>query len=324
MAMISIDFSIEFADWSNAHDRDALRHVREQVYIIEQCIPPEEEWDVLDAASRHVLARDGAGQPIGTGRLTPTHVIGRMAVLKDWRGKGVGAAILRTLIERARELNYPVLEMNAQTHAIPFYAAFGFQPVGAEFIECAIAHRKMQLELTRDAPPDRPGSQAGPLPQPRIVAIESREQALTETLALINDAKRELWIYTRDLDPALFDTEPGLDALKRVAIAGRGASIQILVSQPQAPVKRGHRLIELAQRLSSVFAFRTPVQETDLQYPSAFVLNDRRGYYFRTLGSRYEGELVTYAPGRHAQLREYFGQVWERSEPSEELRLLAL
>jgi hypothetical protein len=85
-------------------------------------------------------------------------------------------------------------------------------------------------------------------------------------------------------------------------------------------LRRGHRLIALARRLSSVFALRTPVQDSDLQYPSAFLLNDSSGFYFRTLGNRFEGEAFNYAPGRHAQLLEFFKQVWERSESSEELR----
>jgi len=73
-----------------------------------------------------------------------------------------------------------------------------------------------------------------------------------------------------------------------------------------------------------VFALRTPVEDNDLQYPSAFLLNDASGYYFRTLATRFEGEAVNYAPGRHAQLLEYFNQVWERAELSEDLRQLSL
>jgi hypothetical protein len=156
------------------------------------------------------------------------------------------------------------------------------------------------------------------------VTVESRDQAQSGALQLIAAARREICIYSRDLDPVLYDTEAGLEALKQFAISGRGGSVRILVQEPRQPASRGHRLIALAQRLSSVFSFRTPVQDDDLQYPSAFLLNDVRGYYFRVLGSRYEGEIVNYAPGRHAQLQEYFNQVWERSEPSEEMRQLAI
>ncbi|MDR3388877.1 MAG: GNAT family N-acetyltransferase [Rudaea sp.] len=320
--MIPNDFIVEIADWANDADRDACRAVREQVFIAEQQIPPDEEWDALDASSRHVLARDTQGNPVGTGRLTPTAMIGRMAVIADWRGRQVGLAMLGTLIQQARARAFPAVEMHAQTYAVPFYEKAGFVRYGEEFSECGIKHVHMRLELAPAESPERPAPP--PRPQVQTIAVESRDQALAETLHLIGDAKRELCIYTRDLDPALFDTEPGLAALKQLATSGRGASIRILVQQPQQPARRGHRLIALAQRLTSVFAFRTPMQEEDMQYPSAFLLNDARGFYFRTLGNRYEGEVVNYAPGRHAQLLEFFNQVWERSEASDELRQLAL
>jgi len=141
---------------------------------------------------------------------------------------------------------------------------------------------------------------------------------------LIEDARHELCIYTRDLDPLLLENEPALEAMKRVAISGRGARIRIIIQDPQTVVVHGHRLIPLAQRMTSVFGLRSPVQDNDLQYPSAFLLNDASGYYFRVLGTRFEGEAVNYSPGRHAQLLEYFNQVWQRSETSEDLRELHL
>jgi len=320
--MIPTDFSIELADWSNPADRDACRVVREQVFVVEQRVPAEEEEDEFDASARHVLARDTQGRPIGTGRLSNQAMIGRMAVLAEWRGREVGASMLTTLLDAARALAYPAVEMHAQSSALPFYEKFGFTRYGDEFDECGIKHFHMRLELAPAAQPERRGP--GPRPETLTVNVETREQALEETLKLIGAAKRELCIYSRDLDPNLFDTEAVLDALKRLGIGGRGGSVRILVQEPRVPSQRGHRLIALAQRLSSVFAFRTPQQEEDLQYPSAFVLNDVRGYYFRTLGNRFEGEAVNYAPGKHAQLQELFDQVWERSEPSEELRQLSL
>ncbi|MCE7951095.1 MAG: GNAT family N-acetyltransferase [Xanthomonadales bacterium PRO7] len=320
--MIPTDFTISTIDWNNDAERDACRAVREQVFIIGQNVPREDEWDSLDATSRHVLARDLAGNPIGTGRLTPERKIGRMAVLADWRGKHVGEAIMNLLLEQARALGYHELELHAQTHAVPFYAKFGFEKFGDEFEECAIRHSHMRRELEPLAA--REFAPLPPRPEVRNVAVDSREQALAETLRLIGDAKRELCIYTRALDPDLFESDAALEALKRVAITGRGASIRMLIQDPRSVATRGHRLLPLAQRLSSVFTLRTPVEDNDLQYPSAFLINDARGYYFRVLGNRFEGEAVNYGPGRHAQLQEYFNQVWERSETSEDLRQLSL
>lgn len=320
--MIPTDFTVAPANWDNEEERIACCAVREQVFTTEQKVAREDELDSFDATARHVLARDLAGNPIGTGRLASDRKIGRMAVLKDWRGKHVGEAMLNLLIEQARALNYTEVQLHAQTHAVPFYEKFGFTKCGDEFLECAIAHFNMRIDLTPMAGPMRP--LLPPRPERRVVNIESREDAVRESLTLIEGARHELCIYTRDLDPLLFENEPALEAIKRIAISGRGARIRIIIQDPQTVVVHGHRLIALAQRMTSVFGLRTPVQDNDLQYPSAFLLNDTSGYYFRVLGTRFEGEAVNYAPGRHAQLLEYFNQVWERSETSEDLRQLHL
>ncbi len=319
--MIDSNFSVEPADWSNPRQRDACRAVREEVFVVEQRVPQTEEWDELDAASQHVVGRDLDGQAIGTGRLAPPQSdspprIGRMAVLKGWRGRHVGEAILHALIDRARALGYTSLETHAQSHALPFYARFGFAAYGEEFFECAIAHRHMRRELEPLRGPDRATIVRG-------VAITSREQAAVEMLALIQAAKCELRLYTRNLDPALLDNEPALAALKRLALAARGGGIRILVRDPQAVLQRGQRLVALARRLSSGIALRTPCAE-DRDYASAFCLNDVHGYLFRPSADRYEGDAAACGPGRHVQLQEYFDQIWERAEPCEEARRIDL
>lgn len=318
--MIREDFRVEPADWTT--DYEALRAVRDPVFVEEQKVPVEDEIDALDPLSKHVIARDAENRPIGTGRLSPERLIGRMAVIGEWRGRGVGEALLAALLEQARALGYPAVELHAQSHAIAFYEKFGFAAYGEEFDECGIQHRMMRIELVPNAP--RTFAPLPPKPEARVLVAEDREQAIAAIADLLADARYEIAIYTRDLDPALLDVAPILDAIKRIALSGRRARVRVLVQEPRRPVADGHRLIALAQRLPSLIELRTPQDETDRQYASAFLINDRRGYLFRVLASRNEGEGSTYAPGRHAQLREYFDQVWERSVPSEELRQLAI
>src|SRR5215471_7290326 len=138
MAAVTIpdDFTVTTADWSVDADRDACKAVREQVFMFEQRVPVEDEWDEFDERARHVVARDVHGNPIGTARLTADAKIGRMAVLRDWRGKQVGAVMLATLLEQARALAYLVVEMHAQTQTASFYERFGFERYGDEFDEC--------------------------------------------------------------------------------------------------------------------------------------------------------------------------------------------
>lgn len=313
-------FQVEVVSWLG-DDQPALRHVREQVFIIEQQCPEDEEWDALDEPSVHVLARDPDGHPIGTGRLTPEHKIGRMAVLAAWRGRGVGDAILHRLLEQARAQRRAAVEMHAQTHAIPFYARFGFVAYGDEFLECDIPHRMMRLELPLDTVPAR---SLPPQPEARILTAGDRAQTLAAVSALLDDARHELAILSHDLDAELFATPTALEALKRIALSGRRARIRLLVREPREASIDARRLIALAQRLPSAFALRTPVEEIDRQDGSAFLLNDRHGYLFRPLAGRLVGEGSTYAPGRHQQLGARFDEMWERAEPATEFRALGI
>jgi predicted GNAT family N-acyltransferase len=129
--------------------RVELQAIRRAVFVEEQHVPEELEWDEADARCRHVLAFAAAGEAVGTGRLLPDGHIGRMAVLASWRGRGAGSAILEFLLTLARRQQFDVVQLHAQTHALGFYAKHGFAIAGDEFMEAGIPHRPMTL---------RPGS----------------------------------------------------------------------------------------------------------------------------------------------------------------------
>lgn len=143
--MNKTEFMIRDARWPE--DIEALRAVRTTVFIVEQKVSEQEEWDGIDPDCEHVLAFDLHGRPIGTGRLLPDGHIGRMAVLKEFRGHGVGAAMLKRLIERARERGMDTCALNSQTHALGFYSRFGFEAHGNEFLDAGIPHRHMTMKL---------------------------------------------------------------------------------------------------------------------------------------------------------------------------------
>lgn len=134
-------FTIRRAHWPQ--DREALRLVRETVFVQEQGVPLELEWDGRDAEALHLLAEDRHGQPVGTGRLLPDGHIGRMAVLAGWRGRGVGTALLRRLMELGLAQGHRRLVLAAQLTAVPFYQRLGFEPVGEVFQDAGIPHRRM-------------------------------------------------------------------------------------------------------------------------------------------------------------------------------------
>lgn len=127
-----------------------LRIIRTEVFIHEQGVPAELEWDGEDAHAIHALAADLTGKPIGTGRLLLlgewAH-LGRMAVLPNWRGQGVGASLLQCLLEEARQGGASTVFLNAQSYAVPFYQRFHFAREGAEFLDAGIPHYRMARPL---------------------------------------------------------------------------------------------------------------------------------------------------------------------------------
>lgn len=135
---------IETGDWAKlgAH----AGGVRTEVFVREQGIPAELEWDEDDARSLHCVAYLDA-RPIATGRLLPDGHIGRMAVLAAHRRTGVGGMILRRLIDAARDRGEARVELSAQSYVVDFYARYGFVALGAPYDEVGIAHQRMALQL---------------------------------------------------------------------------------------------------------------------------------------------------------------------------------
>jgi YbgC/YbaW family acyl-CoA thioester hydrolase len=127
--------------------RDASAPIRQQVFIDEQRIPPELEWDDADATSVHAVAVNRMGRPLATGRLL-RHApgvarIGRLAVLPMLRGSGVGRQLLEHLMQAARERGDTEAVLDAQTSAMAFYARAGFTPRGEVFDDAGIPHIEM-------------------------------------------------------------------------------------------------------------------------------------------------------------------------------------
>jgi predicted GNAT family N-acyltransferase len=130
--------------------------VRTEVFVNEQGISPELEWDELDAKVMHAVVYNDDGLPVATGRLiTPSASgkaakIGRMAVLSAYRRQGIGDDILDALITEAMQAGYTSIELSAQAYVCDFYARHGFEPVGPLFEEVGIPHQKMLLTLHLD------------------------------------------------------------------------------------------------------------------------------------------------------------------------------
>lgn len=131
-------------------DIAACRALRRVVFIDEQGVPEADELDDKDGEAIHLLATD-AGRPVGTARLLlmgKTGKIGRVCVLKEMRGTGLGAALIRAAVDRLRQIDgIATVKLGAQVHALGFYEKLGFTAFGPVYDDAGIPHRDMALTL---------------------------------------------------------------------------------------------------------------------------------------------------------------------------------
>lgn len=280
---------------------DAVRYLHDAV---PQGWPPGEDAPGLDASGLHVLAQAGDGNPIGYARLAPDHRIDTLAVLPGWRGRGVGSALLRGLVAQARERRWPRLVARVPASAQGVFRGQGFiadPAAGAE--GPAWLHRRLD----------------GPM------AVAGLAAAIGAATAVIAQARRELVVYSRALDPGLLDSPPVLAALRRFATARHATSVQVLLHGEDAARAMSSPLLRLAQRLDSSFRFRRPADPADAGPPCAYLADDRGGYYFRPTAARFDdGEVSLEGGPRNRQLRSQFAQAWERSAAWSEFRALGI
>lgn len=138
-------FTVSLVNW---HDGEPLlKAIRTAVFIKEQGVPEEMEWDEHDETCRHALALSLNGDAIGCGRMFSNGHIGRISVLPEWRGKMVGTAIMEAFLGYAEAHDYPQVDVDAQVQAKPFYHRFDFVERGEVFMDAGIPHIKMLLKL---------------------------------------------------------------------------------------------------------------------------------------------------------------------------------
>lgn len=137
--------NVKTASWTA--DAGTLCAIRMKVFVEEQHVPLELEWDGEDERCEHALAYSPDQTPVGTGRLLPDGRIGRLAVLRDWRGQGAGSALLEYFLELARRKGLTAVKLHAQARATAFYARHGFEAHGEEFMDAGIPHIEMSRSL---------------------------------------------------------------------------------------------------------------------------------------------------------------------------------
>jgi predicted GNAT family N-acyltransferase len=311
--------------------REILQKLRGIVFIEEQGVPQEVEWDGQDEDAQHFLAINEAGQSIGCARLLPSGQIGRMAVLQIHRGIGIGLRLLEAAVASAKELGLRKVFLHAQTQAIGFYHKGGFLNAGGEFMEAGIPHQPMELELAI------PFESVEGVEPPHIVVQEAEADSnFSELLqyygegecregiaASVQWAKRKVRIYSQGLDHTLFDDRAVIAALSTFIRRGPPTKLQILVHSTHLIVGRGHRLLELARHLDSKIDIRRVPSDIS-QDPHSCVTCDQHGFFLLPDYREYQGFANRYDPVQTTRLADRFDYLWRRSQSDPELRTLRL
>jgi len=290
-------------------DAELLRSLRDTVFVQEQQVPVDIEWDGRDPEAAHVLAFDD-GRAIGCGRLLPEGKIGRLAVLADRRGQGVGAALLGALMQEAQRQCLPFAILHAQRHASEFYRRQGFVAEGEPFSEAGIEHIAMRHAFDYTAcVVDIP---AVTLPFPFAELC----------IALARGARRELCLLSPRLDGALFERAELIEAMTALLRRQRAAQVRILVQDADAVVRSGHRLLGLAQRAQSRVALRALAEHPEWT-EETLVLRDRSGLLWQDRAQ----SPAHYRPedrGRAQQWRQRFEGLWHAATVPASFRRLTL
>lgn len=159
--------------------------------------------------------------------------------------------------------------------------------------------------------PDWPNYQLGE--HSDDIAINTSEDNSEAALSLVNQGERSLDIFSRDLEPRIYDTPEFYDAVRGIAVKTRELHVRILVIEPDFIIKHGHRLIELARRLTSHMEIRK-LHEDYCNNPEAFLIVDKRGLLHRKLATRYEAVVNFNNPMTATELHNQFTEMWERSK----------
>ncbi len=131
-------------------ERDACYDIRKAVFVEEQAVPLELEMDEYDDSATHFLLRDAEQTPLATARLLDKHglaKIGRVAVIKEARGRGLGLTLMQFVLDEATRRGFAEALLDSQTYAVPFYERLGFAAEGEEFDDAGIPHFLMRRRL---------------------------------------------------------------------------------------------------------------------------------------------------------------------------------
>jgi len=302
-------YSFNKVNWLEA--KNDLSLIRTQVFIEEQSVPVELEWDEHDKNCIHLLVLF-KNNPIATARMQKNGHIGRIAVLKEHRHQGIGSAMLDILIDYCNQHKLRP-HLDAQIKAIGFYQKKGFCVISEEFLDAGIPHKSMEINMEYNQYILGENNE--------LLNFDSRLDNRNIATTLISQAKVQIRILTPNLEHMIYDTSEITQSLSKLAIKNKHTLINVLINDATQAVITGHRLIELSRKFSSsIHLHKTPVDMAG--YETAFILIDDTGYLYKHRGNSHQGQACFNDMAKVRDLTKTFDEAWAISKPDPELRQL--
>lgn len=300
---------VKVVKWSDSAHRDALRNIRQRVFIEEQGVPQDIEWDDDDKKAIHFLAMDGK-RPVGCARLFDNGYFGRMAVLAEHRAQHWGSRLIRSIGDHyQREMRGRILKASVQAQAYNFYLNNGFVPEVEFFWDANIPHLTMTKVLGRDSTPSSHIFEMGT--DSEIYQLQN--EAAIEGLFQIGcqNKPRELILGVTEIHHPMWSSISSLDSIKRYIRSSRQRTIRLLLNQ-EYPGINDHPLLQLAHRMSSRIQLRI---HSGLKTNGAIF--DPYGYLISN-GSHVKACFNDRSAS--ARYKEQFTDLWRNSQLTKEAR----
>lgn len=307
--------------------RHIMKDIRRKVFIEEQHVDETEEWEQNDELSSTVHLVAYLDEVIvGTARILASGKIGRLAVLKAYRGRGIGSQLTQIAIQKALCSGPQDIYLDSQLHAIKLYQAFGFVAEGDHFMDAGIEHVRMRLHLSQAVLSliyhrDHLGRN-----NHLISSVHETIQHITQQCA---HAQKHINILSELLQPDIYAAQPLVDAISNLARKNRHSRVRILIKDSTVSRARSHALVVLAQRLSSAMEIRVlrkSSQEAQTEgTEQSYVICDRKHLISFNDERKIRARANYNAAPEIKQLMHSFEYLWENhSEPDPNLRRLCL
>ncbi len=329
--------AFEIDTFSNQDIPDSIKRLRQQVFVHEQKVPAELEWDELDSVAIHFGIREKISTHyIGCARLLEQPpglaTIGRMAVTSANRLSGIGQQLLHHAVTYClKRLKCHTITLDSQLTAIPFYQKSGFLCISDQYMEAGIAHRKMSLLCPNNfigALQDNQLPRHYPSPfhsdaDTHSWFFSTPELSRELLTAFAVQAREAIEIQDPTLEPDIFDCPMFVDYVSRMARKSTRAQVRVLLQDDKNLAHSRHSLVELAKRLPSRISIRIS-HSSGPDLDSAFVLADRNMLLFRKDPNSPEGFANFSRPDKVKPLRDSFNEAWRRSRRSREFNTFGL